>query len=133
MKSKFWNIIGIVAVIAAIVWAHNTQKEKIVNAGIKLENMDTSFKVGDDFYNYATNGWQKKNPIPDDYSRYGAFDVLRDTNLTRTREIAESGSGKSGTLYNIAMDAEKLKNDQYLFAYSIYLGILEYFDLEPLS
>ena len=112
MKSKFWNIIGIVAVIAAIVWAHNTQKEKIVNAGIKLENMDTSFKVGDDFYNYATNGWQKKNPIPDDYSRYGAFDVLRDTNLTRTREIAESDSGKIGTLYNIAMDAEKLNADK---------------------
>ena len=112
MKSKFWNIIGIIAVIAAIVWAHNIQKEKIVNAGIKLENMDTSFKVGDDFYNYATNGWQKRNPIPDDYSRYGAFDVLRDTNLTRTREIAENDSGKIGTLYKIAMDAEKLNTDK---------------------
>lgn len=112
MKSKFWNIIGIIAVIAAIVWAHNIQKEKIVNAGIKLENMDTSFKVGDDFYNYATNGWQKRNPIPDDYSRYGAFDVLRDTNLTRTREIAENDSGKIGTLYKIAMDVEKLNTDK---------------------
>lgn len=26
-------------------------------------------------------------------------------------------------------DAEKLKNDQYAFAYGIYLGLLEYFDL----
>ena len=83
-----------------------------MNAGIKLENMDTSFKVGDDFYNYATNGWQKRNPIPDDYSRYGAFDVLRDTNLTRTREIAENDSGKIGTLYKIAMDVEKLNTDK---------------------
>lgn len=111
MRSKIWNIIGIVAVIAAIVWAHNTQKEKLVNAGIKLENMNTEFNAGDDFYNYATNGWQQKNPIPDDYSRYGAFDVLRDTNLQRTREIAQQDSGKIGMLYKIAMDAEKLNSD----------------------
>lgn len=111
MRSKIWNIIGIVAVIAAIVWAHNIQKEKLVNAGIKLENMNTAFNAGDDFYNYATNGWQQKNPIPDDYSRYGAFDVLRDTNLQRTREIAQQDSGKIGMLYKIAMDAEKLNSD----------------------
>ena len=30
-------------------------------------------------------------------------------------------------------DAEKLANDQYLFAYAIYRGILEYFDFEPLE
>lgn len=30
-------------------------------------------------------------------------------------------------------DAEKLKNDQYLFAYAIYRGILDYFDFEPLN
>ena len=111
MRSKIWNIIGIVAVIAAIVWAHNIQKEKLVNAGIKLENMNTAFNAGDDFYNYATNGWQQKNPIPDDYSRYGAFDVLRDTNLQRTREIAQQDSGKIGMLYKIAMNAEKLNSD----------------------
>ena len=111
MRSKIWNIIGIVAVIAAIVWAHNIQKEKLVNAGIKLENMNTEFNAGDDFYNYATNGWQQKNPIPDDYSRYGAFDVLRDTNLQRTREIAQQDSGKIGMLYKIAMDEEKLNSD----------------------
>lgn len=111
MRSKFWNIIGIVAVFAAIIWAYNTQKEKLVNAGIKLENMNTEFNAGDDFYNYATNGWQQKNPIPDDYSRYGAFDVLRDTNLQRTREIAQQDSGKIGLLYKIAMDAERLNAD----------------------
>ncbi len=111
MKSKFWNIVGIIAVIAAIVWAQNIQKEKVVNAGIKLENMDTSFNAGDDFYKYATNGWQQANPIPDDYSRYGAFDILRDTNLQRTREIAENDSGKIGTLYKIAMDEAKLNVD----------------------
>ncbi len=111
MQNKILNILGIIAVVSAIVWAQNSTKEKILNTGIKIENMDTSVHAGDDFYDYATRGWQAKNPIPDDYSRYGAFDVLRNTNLERTREIAENDNGKIGLLYKIAMDAEKLNAD----------------------
>lgn len=111
MQNKFLNILGIIAVVAAVVYAHNLTKEKTLNTGIKFENMDTAFQAGDDFYNFATHGWQVANPIPDDYSRYGAFEVLRNTNLERTREIAENDNGKIGTLYKIAMDAEKLNAD----------------------
>lgn len=111
MESKFWNIIGIIAVVCAVVFAHNITKEKVMDAGIKTENMDTTVRAGDDFYEYATRGWQRANPIPDDYSRYGAFDVLRNTNLERTREIAENDTGKIGTLYRVAMDADKLNAD----------------------
>jgi putative endopeptidase len=80
-------------------------------AGIKLENMDMTVKPGDDFYAYANGGWQKRNPIPDDYSRFGAFEVFRNTNLERTREIAETDNGKIGTLYKIATDEKKLNAD----------------------
>lgn len=111
MESKFWNIVGIIAVIGTIVCARYLPREKIVNAGIKLENLDATVSIGDNFYDYATLGWRRANPIPDDYSRYGAFDVLRNTNLERTREIAENDSGKIGRLYSIAMDAEKLNTD----------------------
>ena len=111
MEHKILNIIGIVAVVSAIVWANISQKEKVVNAGIKLENMDMTVNPGNDFYEYATRGWQRANPIPDDYSRYGAFDVLRNTNLERTREIAEQDNGKIGTLYAVAMDEKKLNAD----------------------
>ncbi len=111
MEHKILNIIGIVAVAAAIVWANISQKEKIVNTGIKLENMDMTVNPGNDFYEYATRGWQRANPIPDDYSRYGAFEVLRNTNLERTREIAEQDNGKIGTLYAVAMDEKKLNAD----------------------
>lgn len=111
MKNKFLNILGIFAVIIAIISAYFLTKEKKLTIGIKHENMDTTFKPGDDFYSYATNGWRVANPIPDDYSRYGTFDVLRNTNLERTREIAENDNGKIGILYKIAMDAEKLNAD----------------------
>ena len=98
MEGKFLNIIGIVAIAGAIIFAHNITKEKTLNAGIKIENMDTSVKAGEDFYNFATRGWQTAHPIPDDYSRFGAFEVLRNTNLERTRQIAENDSGKIGTM-----------------------------------
>ncbi len=111
MENKFLNIVGIIAVVSAVAWANISQKEKVVNAGIKLENMNITVNPGNDFYAYANAGWQKHNPIPDDYSRYGAFEVLRNTNLERTREIAESDNGKIGTLYAVAMDAEKLNAD----------------------
>ncbi len=111
MKHKKLNIIGIIAVIIAIISAHCLTKEKTLTTGIKTENMDTNFHAGDDFYQYATNGWRAANPIPDDYSRYGAFEVLRNTNLERTRQIAENDNGKIGILYQVAMDAEKLNKD----------------------
>ena len=111
MKNKLLNIIGAIAVFIAVISAYFLTKEKKLNTGIKSANMDTSFVAGDDFYNYATNGWRTANPIPDDYARYGAFDVLRNTNLERTREIAENDTGKIGRLYKIAMDADKLNAD----------------------
>ena len=56
MKNKFLNIIGLVAVAIAILFAYHTSKEKLMSAGIKTENMDTAIKAGDDFYDYAMKG-----------------------------------------------------------------------------
>ena len=111
MRNKFWNIIGVVAVAIAVLVAYQISKEKKMSAGIKTENMDMAVKPGDDFYDYATRGWRKANPIPDDYSRFGAFEVLRNTNLERTREIAENNNSKIGTLYKIIMNTEKRNAD----------------------
>lgn len=115
MKNKIWNIIGIIAVVIAIVWSEkltNTTREVTVTSGMKIENMDTTVRAGDDFYEYATRGWQTAHPIPDDYARYGVWETLDETNLERTRKIAETNTGKIGTLYKIAMDADKLNADK---------------------
>lgn len=114
MKNKLLNIIGIVAVIVACVAAHHFTKQRkvIMDSGIQMANMDTTVRAGDDFYDFATGGWRKSHPIPDDYTRYGVFEVLRDTNLKRVREIAENDDGKIGTLYKIAMNDERLNADK---------------------
>ena len=113
MQHKSLNIIGIIAVVIAFAMAYITvnQRGNVMNIGIKTENMDLSARPGDDFFDYATRGWREKNPVPDDYTRYGAFEVLADTNLERVREIAETDDGKIGTLYKIAMDADRLNAD----------------------
>ena len=82
-----------------------------MNTGIKMESLEKTINPGDDFFDYATLNWRRSHPIPDDYTRYGVFEVLAETNLGRVREIAETDDGKIGTLYSIAMNVEKLNAD----------------------
>ncbi len=112
MKSKLLNIIGIFAVCVAVIFAFILTKGKVMNVGIKTENMDTTVNPGNDFYDFATLGWRKNNPIPDDYTRYGSFDYLIEENNKRVRDIVENDNGKIGLLYKIAMDADKLNAEK---------------------
>lgn len=112
MKHTFLNILGIIGVIASVLFAANYKRSKTMDAGIKLENMDRTIKPSDDFYDYATLGWQRANPIPDDYVSYGARTVLYNTNLERVHEIARQDTGKIGLLYKLAMDETKLNADK---------------------
>ena len=112
MKNKILNIIGILAVCIAAVFAIFLTKEKTMQSGIKPENMDLSVKPGNDFYDFATAGWRKNNPLPNDYTRFGSFETIDKMNNERVRKIAENDTGKIGTLYKIAMDAEKLNADK---------------------
>jgi len=112
MEHKFLNLLGIVAVVIAVACVFCMQRGKNMDAGIKIENMDLSVRPGDDFYEYATRGWAERNPMPNDYARYGVFEVLRNTNLERVRDIADQDDGKIGKLYRVAMNAERLNADK---------------------
>lgn len=121
MQHTWLNIIGIICVTCAIIFAHVYKKGKTMDMGIKTENMDMTVTPGDNFFDYATLGWQRAHPIPDDYAKYSTLEVLLETNLKRVREIAEQDTGKIGTLYKIAMDETKLNSDGIK-------PILKYFD-----
>ncbi len=85
------------------------------------KNMDVSAKPGDDFFQYANGAWIKNNPIPDEYSRYGAFEVLSENNWKDVRSILdeaangsfETGSAmqKIGDLYASGLDTAKIEAD----------------------
>ena len=82
---------------------------------IDLANFDLSVAPNADFYEYATGGWQKNNPLKPEYSRYGSFDILRDNNEKRINELfsemtkmkAEPGSieQKISDLYKMGLDS----------------------------
>ena len=56
-------------------------------SGLVMSNLDTAVKPADDFYRFATGGWQKNNPLPAAYSRFGSFDQLQENNNKRINSI----------------------------------------------
>ena len=56
------------------------------------ENLDRTVSPAEDFYEYAIGGWRENHPIPAEYSRWGAFDVLQQKTEERLRVILEDAS-----------------------------------------
>ncbi len=85
---------------------------------IDLTNLDPSIAPNEDFYQYATGGWQEKNPLKAEFARYGSFDVLRENNEKRINELfaamakttAEPGTieQKISDLYKMGLDSVRL-------------------------
>ncbi|MEJ6625463.1 MAG: M13 family peptidase, partial [Flavobacteriaceae bacterium] len=46
--------------------------------GIDLSLMDTEVRPQDNFYNYVNGTWMKNTEIPDDKTRWGSFNELRE-------------------------------------------------------
>ena len=118
-KLLLYSIILVMTTLIGCKEQATHEKDK----GIDLENMDTSYVPGDDFYMYATGGWQKANPIPDENSRYGTFDKLRENNQEQLQGLIEelgakdhklgTNAQKVGTLYSIGIDEGKLNAEGY--------------------
>ena len=91
--------------------------------GINKENLNERVSPKEDFYEYACGGWIEKNPMPDEFSCYGQFDVLREKarkhvqniiiNLSSRPDSQEKGSisQKISDLYNLGMDEKRLNEE----------------------
>ena len=85
---------------------------------IDKANFDESISLKENFYQWATGGWQKNNPLKPEFSRYGSFDVLRENNEIRINDLfkamaestAEMGTveQKISDLYKMGLDEERL-------------------------
>lgn len=98
--------------LAAITTSAQAQNK----SGLVMSNLDKTTKPADDFYQFATGGWQKNNPLPAAFSRYGSFDKLQEDNNKRINDILselQKKTYKQGTIeqklsdfYKLALDVE---------------------------
>ena len=103
----------LVTVMSLTLLASACNKNEL-GSGVNFDNLDTTVNPTEDFYHYACGGWLKNHPLDAEHSRYGAFDVLAETNQEQLRTIIDSlvsntneaGSygDKIATLYKVGMD-----------------------------
>ena len=108
----------ILLTLTTIAVMASCQSGKQATPAIDRTNFDESVALNEDFYQYATGGWQAKNPLKPEFARYGVFDVMRENNEIRINELfnamtqttAEKGSveQKISDLYKMGLDSVRL-------------------------
>lgn len=79
-------------------------------AAIDPADFDLSVAPGENFYLYANGGWMKNHPLSPEYARYGAFDILGETNEIRLNQLFSSMTSmkvKDGTVEQKIVDLYK--------------------------
>lgn len=115
------TMVAALAVAALAADAHAPAAAQDAVHGVNKADMDMSVRPGDDFYQYAGGGWLKANPMKPEYSSYGVFNDLAETNRKQIRELFENLSKekhafgsvgqKVADLYNMAMDSVRLNKE----------------------
>jgi len=121
IKFQVLTLFIMIAIMAVFL---NFKPMTEVKGGKALDtlNMDKAIKPGADFFSYANGGWIKKHPVPDEYSRYGAFEVLIEKNYVDlksileesskdTKALAGSNKKKIGDFYKSGMDSAKIATE----------------------
>jgi len=65
------------------------------NEGLHADWIDKSVDPAKDFFSYANGNWQKQNPIPAAYARWGTFSVLAKQNEEVINQLLEDASKDS--------------------------------------
>ena len=117
---KHLTKISIIMTAAMMASACSSSKQEKVPA-LNLSWLDTTVAPGQDFYRYATGGWQDANPLKPEYARYGSFDKLRENNEKRLNNLfseMSSMNAKKGTveqkisdIYKMGLDSLRLNSE----------------------
>ena len=96
-------------------------REKV--PAINLSDLDTTCSPAVDFYQYATGGWQKNNPLKPEYARFGSFDILNENTENRLNELfkemteMKTAKGtveqKISDIYKMGLDSARLNAEGF--------------------
>lgn len=90
---KLW-IASLATALAASITVQGAEPADL-KSGIELENISETISPGDDFFDFANEGWLETTVIPADESNYGSFSVLNDAAKESIREIIEEVSAQN--------------------------------------
>ncbi|WP_122262851.1 M13 family metallopeptidase [Ornithinimicrobium cerasi] len=89
-----------------------------MHSGIDRAHMDPTVRPQDDLFAHVNGTWLATARIPEDRSRYGSFDILRESAEAAVRDLIEraaeqqpelgTAAGKVGALYASFMDTERV-------------------------
>ena len=86
-------------------------------------NFDFSVSPSTDFYQYTNGGWMEKNPLPDDFSRFGVFDKVIEKSIFQRKElittlsdhpqsnVKDTDAQKIKDIYELGMDTVRLNQE----------------------
>ena len=107
--------------LAALFLSGGTTFAQSLTSGIDPQNLDTSIRPGDNFYQYAAGGWLRNHPLDDEHTSNGAFTDLYEQSQKDIQELIlqyantpqQKGSlgQKIGSLYNLMMDSVRLNRE----------------------
>ena len=79
---------------------------------LDLNNLDPTVSPKENFYAYSTGGWQLRNPLKPEFSRYGSFDAIAE----RTRENLNALFQSMTTMETTPGTVEQKISDLYKMA-----------------
>ena len=111
-------------VAGTIVAGGCTPKAEEGTPAIDLKNMDLSINPAEDFFRYCDNNWLKNNPIPDEYTSFGAFTEIDQHNELLIQDIIKEVSADANAtegsvaqkirdFYNAGMDTVAIDKRGY--------------------
>jgi len=119
MKQIIYLTILLMAMLLVSACSETEKSEKQMTKAIDPANMDLNVKPGNDFFRYVNGSWMTSNPIPPEYSSYGAFHVLYDENQENLKslvlEVSADQNAANGSVaqkirdfYNSGMDTVRI-------------------------
>lgn len=111
--------------------------------GFDPTTLDKSVKPGDDFFAFVNGKWVNDNPIPPEYTRYGAFNYLDEKSKTDVKALIDElvskkqkpGSGEQRIVdaYNAYLDTAAIDAKGLAPAYPYLTRIFQAKDLTELN